>query len=269
MNRFKVATIFLLFFACLGLMSNSPGRATQTGNGASGAPGQGTCGNAGCHAAGNFDPSIDIIVLDEAGDEVDSYYPGDSYKVRVTVTAGTGMPAAYGFQMLALDMEENDISLWSNPTSNAHIVPIGDLTYIEHNAPSNSNIFEIDWTSDSNLDATNYMDFYVAGNAVNGNGSPGQDGSSSTVLRITRNMEGSVNQADEVDLVLSPNPVRNLLNVNLIGEYTSIEVIDLIGKRVISTVNKQIDLSHLAAGTYIAKVNLPDGQIASRKIIKL
>lgn len=266
MTKFKIFFGLLSIVLCLGLMSNSGGRASA-GFGASGAPGEGTCGNAGCHAAGNFAPSIDISVLNANGEQIDEYFPNETYTVSVTINSGMGAPAAYGFQILALDDAANDMSVWSNPSSNAQIVNLGSKNYVEQQGPSSSNTFEVEWTA--SIEETDNVNFYVAGNAVNGNGSPGQDGSATGSLTIPRAVLSTKNLADEVNLKISPNPVSDRLFIELSSNFESIELIDLMGKKVLHSTDNQIDVSTILEGTYIVRVLLAEGKIATRKIVKL
>ena len=57
----------------------------------------------------------------------------------------------------------------------------------------------------------------------------------------------------------------NLLSAN----FNSIEVINLMGKMVLQSTDNQIDVSSITAGTYIVKVNLNEGKVATSKIVKL
>ncbi len=69
-------------------------------------------------------------------------------------------------------------------------------------------------------------------------------------------------------LVLTPNPVKEQLNIKFNADIKTIEIIDLTGKIV--AINKQstINLKHLSKGSYLAKITLKDGNIITRKFIK-
>ncbi len=267
MIKFKVALGLMSFLLCLALMSNSGGRAAVGGQGTTGAPGEGTCGNPGCHAAGNFDPTVNIAVLDDNGEAIMEYYPNQTYKVSVTINAGSGNPSGYGFQILALDDADNDLSVWSNPSSNAQLVSLGSKNYVEQQGPSTSNTFEVEWTAST--DGLSSVNFYVSGNAINGNGSPGQDGTATASLSIPRAVLSTHNLAQEVNLSVSPNPVMDRLSIDLSTDFNDIEVIDLTGKVILQSTDSQIDVSSITAGTYIVKVNLQEGKVATTKIVKL
>lgn len=70
------------------------------------------------------------------------------------------------------------------------------------------------------------------------------------------------------NLVIAPNPVKEVLNVNFNKDIKSIEILDLLGRTVASEEKSTIDLKHLSKGNYIAKITLKDGKIITRKFIK-
>lgn len=69
-------------------------------------------------------------------------------------------------------------------------------------------------------------------------------------------------------LVITPNPVNEQLNVAFNESILSIEIVDLLGRKVAKTNETTINLNHLAKGNYIAKITLKNGEIISRKFIK-
>jgi len=91
--------------------SRSNGPASAAGLQVSGAPGNGTCANSGCHGGNAFDASLDIEFLNSAGDVISQYIPGEDYTVRVIINNGSGTPAAYGFQATARDASGSTILL--------------------------------------------------------------------------------------------------------------------------------------------------------------
>lgn len=69
-----------------------------------------------------------------------------------------------------------------------------------------------------------------------------------------------------------PNPVKNWLNISYTQNITSVEVFNLLGQNVITnttntTTKTQVDMSALAAGTYLVKVNTENGT-KTMKVIK-
>jgi len=68
-----------------------------------------------------------------------------------------------------------------------------------------------------------------------------------------------------------PNPVKNVLNLSYAQNISDVAVFNLLGQQVITkTVNSnsgQVDMSGLAAGTYMVKVTA-DNQVKTIKVIK-
>jgi uncharacterized membrane protein len=78
----------------------------------------------------------------------------------------------------------------------------------------------------------------------------------------------STNSVEKVDLSVFPNPVRDVLNIRSTSEVVSVDVFDVLGKKVMSfnEINSgAINLSPLASGLYIAKLNTETGS----KTVKL
>lgn len=81
----------------------------------------------------------------------------------------------------------------------------------------------------------------------------------------------SVATVDSIRTTLYPNPVKNVLNLSNTEVIEAIEIFNTIGQAVltksINNTTSSIDVSSLAAGTYVAKLKT-NGAIQSIKIIK-
>ena len=193
MNR---SSLISLAFAAISLFflfsSNSNGRATQTNNGNTGAPGEtATCAN--CHsggAYGNVTVTIEMF-LDGTNTAVSSYNPGQTYDMRVTVQSSTGSPLGYSFQMTCLTSPANTpLGGYSALASNVKqkLVTVGTYmgrTYVEHNGVGTNNQFNLSWTAPAA--GTGTVKFYSAGNCVNLSGSTSGDKVGNSSITITEN----------------------------------------------------------------------------------
>ena len=66
-----------------------------------------------------------------------------------------------------------------------------------------------------------------------------------------------------------PNPFTNALNVSISKEkINQIKLYTAIGTEIVRSNDSFIDTEHLPVGVYILKVELNDGQISSRRVIK-
>ncbi|MFI3239852.1 MAG: starch-binding protein [Bacteroidales bacterium] len=61
--------------------------------------------------------------------------------------------------------------------------------------------------------------------------------------------------ADDVDVVVYPNPMVNTLNVVCADGIKSVEIVDITGKVLISTTAAQVDVAKLPTGIYLTKIN--------------
>ena len=71
----------------------------------------------------------------------------------------------------------------------------------------------------------------------------------------------------ENELILFPNPVRDILSVESDLYIISVEITNLQGQKIIFTDKKEIDVSQLSSGVYLVYVNTNEG-IVVNKVIK-
>lgn len=194
----------------LGLwISNSAGPGTVQGVDRTGSPvSLGTCTD--CHLGNAFSPSITAQLLDN-GTPVTEYQPNRDYTLRVTTTAGTGTPARYGFQAVALTGAGNTGAgtFGANPTGFKKIT-LQSRVYIEHSSPRTANVMEFPWKSPATLGEA--IRFYAAGIAANNSGT--SDGDGGTSLGQPLIITPLVSSADEA---IAVHPAIRILG-NPIGE---------------------------------------------------
>lgn len=66
---------------------------------------------------------------------------------------------------------------------------------------------------------------------------------------------------------LYPNPVRDILNIETALQIQSIGIYTIQGQKVASSTEKQINVSHLASGIYLVKIQDNNNKISTDKII--
>lgn len=257
-------TAFAALFAAFLFLNNSGGRASVVGEGNTGAPGDNPFNNRTCQACHNssaIQVSLNIKAFDAEGEEVDSYEPGSLYRLRVSVEPAVGSPQAYGFQMVSLvDQTQGSTNSWSNPGSNVKLAtPNNGRQYAEHTSPSNSNVFEVDWTAPAQ--GSGAVTFYASGNGVNLNGGSSGDGAGQTAFQLPE--AGTVN-SQEVSLQLQslrvfPNPAAEVVRVQLglrEADDVQVQLFDVQGRLLLQQVHR------LSQGTHVLPVELsqlPDG----------
>ena len=72
---------------------------------------------------------------------------------------------------------------------------------------------------------------------------------------------------DNLKVVLYPNPVRDILNIETELEIQSIEIYNIQGQKVLSSNQKQINVSDLAVGMYMVRIQDVANNIAIKKIV--
>ena len=79
----------------------------------------------------------------------------------------------------------------------------------------------------------------------------------------------AVNDVKEVSYVVYPNPANTgeVITITANSKIDNIEIINILGERVLNTTSTKIKTNHLSKGTYIALINLSDGRVIENKII--
>lgn len=78
----------------------------------------------------------------------------------------------------------------------------------------------------------------------------------------------SINSADDNAISVYPNPTSALINISSNEAVKSVTVFNMNGQQMITAQNSNnIDLSILAKGTYVVRVDLESGKVATRTIV--
>ena len=184
---------FLLFFAIF-LVSNS----ANPPDGRTGAPGDDTCTS--CHTGNNPNNLEGTLEIKGFPDELE---PNALYRLTIRATRTGGLPVRAGFQLVALDGDNNNAGEFSNAGPSSTLTTIDDRTYFEHDpALRFEEEEEVSWSVDwiSPTDASKEVTFYA--NSIFGNGS-GSSGDlnvpvsfSKSIVEIIEPIETQVNVQD-------------------------------------------------------------------------
>ncbi|MBK8969215.1 MAG: choice-of-anchor V domain-containing protein [Saprospiraceae bacterium] len=276
--KFRLIGLLLFGVLCFTILpGNKNGRASESQSGNTGAPGDESNSNGSprtcsyCHfgAAG---PVTFIHLIDNNGDTVTQYLPGQQYKARVSMTNSNTNLTGYGFQMIALrDSDNADLDGFSDPGNNTvnnykiATIPNG-RTYAEHDNVSLTPVFDVVWTAPPQ--GTGPVTFYAAGNAVNRNGSTSGDGTDAHVLPINEAIPaGTDNPAvTEIPLTTWPNPATHFINLSLQLQQNGevrLRVFDLNGQLCWESAQNleagpnalQLPVATWKAGAYVLEVS--------------
>ncbi|MDA7803581.1 T9SS type A sorting domain-containing protein [Crocinitomix sp.] len=70
---------------------------------------------------------------------------------------------------------------------------------------------------------------------------------------------------NSLQISIYPNPTRAIINIE--GEYTSLEIVDIQGNKCFESTLNSIDLSHLPKGVYVLRIRTIENNSISKKII--
>ncbi len=89
-----------------------------------------------------------------------------------------------------------------------------------------------------------------------------------TSLYTNNTLSSSDFSQNNLEVALYPNPVRDILNIEIENDIQSIEIYNIQGQKVLSSNQKQINVADLAAGMYMIRIQDVDNAIATKKIVK-
>lgn len=150
---------FTLFFL-LSYSGNPP-------NGRTGAPGEANC--APCHSGGGFNGNVSISGIPT------SISPNTTYTVTLTNNVTSGSPSTGGFQIVALDEDNNNIGDLQDISSDVRTNFGSGREYAEQNGAksyggSSSVSWTFEWTSPATAPQNGDITFYYSMNMTNGQG---------------------------------------------------------------------------------------------------
>ena len=129
------------------------------------------------------------------------------------------------------------------------------------NTLNNSNIFKLgigvggEFLFNGAID-----DFKIFNNALNDN----------QILQLyNNNLTLSSQNFNQKDLQVSiyPNPASDILNIQMEKELKLATIYTILGNQVLSSTDKQINVSSLSSGNYFVRVEAVDGAVSTQKII--
>ncbi len=266
--------IYLSILSCAAigiiLLTSNAGGPANSGNRATGAPGDGSSTCVTCHNSGGAfgNVSIDMLMTDVNGNIKTDYIADSMYDITITVNNAMGTPAGYGFQMICLDGDDDNYNGWANASSNAQLSTSAGRNYAEHDGISTSNVFSLEWAAPSAT--TGDVTFYIGANAVNGASGNSNDNAALadfTFSEIEGEEPNLVVELNQEGFSVFPNPTAGVINIG--NDQTAlIQVFNTEGKLVqLETITtNQIDLTNLPTGFYIL---INKETASSQKVFKL
>ena len=282
----KTLTTLVLFAAILTgtsayILKSSNGIAGQTGS-----PGENTCGAPGCHGGGSSS-SQDVTITASPSFTADQYMADSTYQISVQVNA-LGF-SRFGFGCEILDSLNANAGTIQTPGTGVKFLNYSGRRNAVHTTPkvaANGATFTFQWVAPSEGRAN----FYVCGNAVNGNGNTSGDlpipfsmflypapvtHTIDTVVIIDNIVKQKMNTTE---LKIYPNPVADFANLSykLVKTTTvSVTLIDLQGvsvremfseKQSPGAYSRILDFTDIGAGVYFLRTS-ENGKKVSQKLV--
>ncbi len=190
------------FISSVNTPSNPPVEVT-------GAPGESTCAQSGCHRGGNFTGTVKLEGIP------DTIVAGQTYKITIRTTTSA---ARTGFEATAIDGDQARAGTFLAGTGST--VAIGrtfSRQYIRH-APSKltrngETTWDFDWTAPASIKGDS-VSFYFVSLTCNNNGSEtGDNVLAGKMNRYFMKVTSSTEDAARTSPILYPNPVSSELHV--------------------------------------------------------
>jgi hypothetical protein len=247
--------------------ANSYSNAAPSGK--TGSPADGATCNS-CHSGATvpFIPGLITSTIPVTG-----YVPGATYTITGTIIRPGH--TKFGFQISPQNSVGTKLGSIAITSSQTQIV---GLKYITHTSSGTSGSGSKSWSFNWVAPAagTGVVTFYGAFNATNSDGNGSGDSIFTSKLTVAENFSTGLSSLSEIskNITTYPNPVTDQLHItnalNSLGEI-QLSIIDINGRLVKSvanaTVNSTIDVSDLARGNYMLKIDTEKGAVI-KKIIK-
>jgi hypothetical protein len=268
--------------------------------GNSGAPGESTCSQSGCHGAGNGNSTGGGLPDNGGPGSItltsnpvligNQYVPNTTYHMTITVSE-TGK-SLFGFDFEALD---NSGSTNTSVNNSVGVVTITDAIHTRKGQPfgtgrltvthkpnggafANTASFNFDWTAP----ATGTVNLYYDGNASNGDGfSDAGDNVYAHTLKLTPAAATGIRNvnASNVSVETFPNPATDIFTVRFNLDRTQdvdIQLFSIDGKLIKNLTSKKMaagvftetfNTEGMAHGLYLLRINFEGKNQTQRLLI--
>ncbi len=230
-----------------------------------GAPGDLTCGRAPCH---NVTPNIgNAEIAVDFGMDDSTYRPGETYPVIVSITNTERV--RHGFQLLALDEQNENVGTWQLTDETVMQIRdgIADATrkYVTHRAAGTSQEeWTLNWVAPETAAGT--VTFYAAVLDANNNGSNSGDDVYTTSTSVMPGEVSSIPLLAKDAVRIFPNPATERIFVQSEQHrIAKLQVYDTTGRLLRQTTQQELNISGLPNGYYLVHAFAEEG-IAVQKI---
>lgn len=250
----KIKTLLLYSFAFLliTVLTSSKFNPSNPPLAKTGAPGESTCQESGCHGGGSFTGMVALSGIP------DTIVPGTVYNITLTHTSNA---ARAGFELTVLDSLNVKAGALT-ASSGSNIANSGGRSYLRHSTFKTLSAGMAAWTFKWTAPATAAGDevtFWFTSLAANGNGNTAGDNVIKSSKKVIFDKTTATSEPDlSSQFKIYPNPAKSSINISMPVENAELELWTLDGKLAQSksiSNNSSIDISSLISGSYIAKIS--------------
>lgn len=224
---------------------------------------------------GDFDEDgdTDFIAVNAAGSTSSLKYHGqggigegtillssDGSKNMVSLTSGDYDNDGV-LDIAVVDNATDEILLYKNTAVDG--VALGTIAF---NAPTvlSSTVIDPNWIESVDLDNDGDLDLIVSSNNGGGAGS----GNITVFENDTITLSTSSFNLEENNIKVYPNPTDAVLNVTSNETIIQIRIFNVLGKEILKTTSKTIDVSQLNQGIYLIEIEGDNNQTIIKRFIK-
>jgi Secretion system C-terminal sorting domain/Reeler domain len=231
-----------------------------------GAPGEKTCAQAGCHTGGT---QTGTVAFEGIPDQVE---PSKAYTITVTCTSAAAKSG--GFQLTVLD-GANAKSGKLTAGTNQNVATSANKEYVRQSKSgtyTNTKLaYTFTWTApatSTNKDLTFYTAFILG----NGNGKEGGDAVATGTKKTTFKSVATNDPLLEKAITVYPNPAADQLNINLSDNDGAMFTLSNEAGQVLITSKldskNSFDVANFARGIYFAKVQVGEKQAVKKVVLQ-
>lgn len=218
----------------------------------------------------NFNPrSGQKYAASWAGQMVQSFQGNNDWLITPAVTLGLSgnqismylktLSSSYGDERFQIGVYVGS----GNPTTAVDFTIINPLPYQQ--VPQNLNIDE-NWRNfNYNLDAYSGQTIRVGIRCIT------QEASALLVDDVKITTTGTLAVSENIsenEVSIYPNPVKDVLTINLLKKIKTIQLYSFDGKLLKTSTSNTITLSEFTSGNYVVQISLEDGKQITKKITK-
>ncbi|MEY3194351.1 MAG: hypothetical protein RIQ78_448 [Bacteroidota bacterium] len=262
LNTFSVVTALGIVFT---LFTSSRKNPNNPPAGNTGAPGETTCGQSGCHSGGVYTGTVTLTGVP------DTAIFGQTYPITVHNTSNA---VRAGFQLTCLDSIHTKCGSIST-ASGINVTSFSSRQYARQSQPKNLSGGTTSWTFNWTAPVTcsgNEATFYFVSLCSNSNGQKTGDNVLVSMKPIVLTQTSpTVEPFLSRDVKVFPTEVSGILNVDLLREMKgSLLLYNTAGQLMLEKELQQsntLDLSALKTGAYVVKIQTASGSVV-KKIVK-